>query len=171
MEKNVKVISVVIVALIILFGIILFVSKWENFDAGSDEEDSDNLSGRDLPSENGGRVDDSLYQYFSRNLRLGAVNKTGQPIEGFTPQIFMAAYPVLRAGDFEGVEAQSGVYRVVNGEVAFDGVEEHTASEAISVEGEKTLLDNLSRRFQIPAESEQQVDLILGLISGEVGIV
>src|SRR3989344_6375510 len=51
------------------------------------------------------RYDTQFVEYFSRKLQTEVVKKNGQPIEGFTPDMFLSVFPGLRASDFDGVEA------------------------------------------------------------------
>lgn len=92
----------------------------------------------------------------------------GHPIEGFTPLMFLAVFPGLRPADFDGVRAFSGVYKWVNGTLRFEmdqpGGPVHSAFDAITKEGMRTLIDNISSRLGISVDSQEAVRRILGIL-------
>lgn len=111
-------------------------------------------------------------QYFTDEARAKVVAEIGQPIEGFTPQMFMQVYPGLVASDFEGVEAINGTYTVENGQVVFklqvnEGAPVTSADGAIEDEGMKTLILNIGARLGMDVSTRADVDAILSVISSE----
>jgi len=94
---------------------------------------------------------------FSFTLREEVDKKIGQPIEGYEPQMFIAAFPGLTETDFEGVEASLGYYTFRGGklELVLDESQLiHSAAGAISRTGMETLLTNVSARTGINLEGK-----------------
>lgn len=89
---------------------------------------------------------------FASTLREEVDRSVGQPIEGYEPAMFLAAFPGLVATDFEDVEASIGKYVVVEGQLVHVTPPDaplHSAAAAITDRGLQTLLNNISRRTQI----------------------
>ncbi len=110
----------------------------------------------------------SLLQYFSEKTQSAVIEKTGRQIQNFEPFMFMEAFPGLKAEDFEGVEANGGVYEAIMGEVVYDATRSNvisTANLAITEKGMKTFLDNLSKRLGITVTDKASADRIIEQIS------
>ena len=106
----------------------------------------------------------SVQDHFNEKLRGGVINRIGQPIEGFVPFMFMQAFPGLVLEDFDGAAALLGVYKIVNKELAFfmnEGGPIHSAAEAISEEGMKTVFANIQRRTNMSITTKDEADGLL----------
>ncbi len=87
----------------------------------------------------------SVQEYSNEKLREGVIDRIGQPIEGFVPFMFMQAFSGLVLKDFDGADALLGEYEIVDKELTFimnEGGPIHSAAEAISEEGMKTVFAN-----------------------------
>lgn len=103
-------------------------------------------------------------QYFVETIESGTVERVGQPIEGFEPQMFMLAFPGIVPSDFDGVEAEQGVYQVSNGAIAFvltDSGPEHSAARAVTPAGMGVLLENIAARLDFPIDTDAGVRALL----------
>lgn len=97
-------------------------------------------------------IDAETEQLFITTLRETVNRQLGQPIEGYTPDMFIAVFPGLVATDFEDVEASIGKYVVVEGQLVHvtpPGQPIHSAASAVSSRGLITLLQNVANRAQI----------------------
>ncbi len=106
----------------------------------------------------------SVQNYFDEKLRGGVIDRIGQPIEGFVPFMFMQAFSGLVPKDFDGADALLGQYKIVNEELAFfmnEGGPIHSAAEAISEEGMKTVFENILRRTNMLITTMGDVDGLL----------
>jgi len=106
----------------------------------------------------------SVQNYFNEKLRGGVIDRIGQPIEGFVPFMFMQAFSGLVPKDFDGVDALLGEYKIVNEELTFimnEGGPIHSAAEAISEEGMKTVFANIQRRTNMLITTMDDVDGLL----------
>ena len=81
----------------------------------------------------------------------------GGKVDGFT---LRKAYPGLLPADFEKVNAYQGSYSVEDGELLFTG-NAASNSAVLEQDGMRTLLNNVSRRLEIPLNTEADVDRIL----------
>ncbi|MDP3880664.1 MAG: hypothetical protein Q8Q32_00575, partial [bacterium] len=118
---------------------------------------------------NSGGSSSNVSDYFANQMNAKAVAQVGQPIEGFTPDMFMQAFPGLVASDFQGVEAALGVYQVQNGQINFiytANTPPHSAERAITEQGMQTLLANVSSRLGISTTSQAQIDKIIRALEG-----
>jgi hypothetical protein len=111
-------------------------------------------------------------QYFTDTTRAKVVAQIGQPIEGFTPEMFMEVYSGLVASDFEGVEAINGKYVMENGRAVFklqvsEGDPITSADGAIENEGMRTLLANIGARLGADVLTQGDVDAIIMVISSD----
>ena len=108
-----------------------------------------------------GSISPSAVYYFTDALRRLVITKHGWPFYGFTPELFLDVLPGLIIEDFEGVEAEQGIYRVdERGELVFEirkDIPTHASADAISNIGMKTLVQNLSVRKNIPVTDTQSV--------------
>ncbi len=113
---------------------------------------------------------------FMNALRNETIQRVGQPIEGFEPAMFIRAFPNLRLSDFDGVDAELGVYQYNESDLNFildDSNPIHSAARAITNAGMTTLLNNVSKRLSMPATSTADVESILAALRGnqyEIGI-
>ncbi len=115
---------------------------------------------------NRGTID--VQEYFNEKLREGVIDRIGQPIEGFVPFMFMQAFSGLVLKDFDGAGALLGEYKIVEKELAFildEGGPIHSAAEAISEEGMKTVFTNIQRRAIVLITTTDEVDGLLLFLS------
>lgn len=94
--------------------------------------------------------------------------KLGQPIEGYEPSMFIAAFPGLVESDFDGVEASIGHYQINNGKLehVFDEKQLiHSAAGAIGREGMTTLLKNISARTGINLNTTGTITDVINVIT------
>ncbi len=106
----------------------------------------------------------SVQEYFNEKLHEGVIDRIGQPIEGFVPFMFMQAFSGLVLIDFDGADALLGKYKIVDKELAFimdEGGPIHSAAEAISEEGMKTIFTNIQRRTNVLITTTDEVDGLL----------
>ena len=106
----------------------------------------------------------SIQDYFNEELRGGVIDRIGQPIEGFVPFMFMQAFSGLVPEDFDGADALLGEYKIVDRELAFImnvGGPIHSAAEAISEEGMKTVFANIQGRRNRFITTTGEVDGLL----------
>jgi hypothetical protein len=105
-----------------------------------------------------------VQEYFNEKLREGVIDRIGQPIEGFVPFMFMQAFSGLVPKDFDGADALLGEYKIVEKELAFimdEGGPIHSAAEAVSEEGMKTVFANIQRRANVLVTTTGEVDGLL----------
>jgi hypothetical protein len=105
-----------------------------------------------------------IQEYFNEKLREGVIDRIGQPIEGFVPFMFMQAFSGLVLEDFDSANALLGEYKIVEKELAFimDAVGPiHSAAEAVSEEGMKTVFANIQRRTNVLITTTDEVDGLL----------
>ena len=115
---------------------------------------------------NSGTID--VQEYFNEKLREGVIHRIGQPIEGFVPFMFLRAFSGLVPNDFDGADALLGEYRIKEKELSFivdEGGPIHSAAEAISEEGMKTVFANIQRRTNVLIIATDDVDGLLLLLS------
>lgn len=115
-------------------------------------------------------IDAQTEQLFATTLREEVVRELGQPIEGFTPEMFLAVFPGLTATDFEDVEASIGKYVVVEGQLVHvtpPNVPLHSAASAVTSRGLATLLRNIAARAQIDLTDSGTITDIMRTISKE----
>ena len=115
---------------------------------------------------NRGTID--VQEYFNEKLREGVIHRIGQPIEGFVPFMFLRAFSGLVPNDFDGAEALLGEYKIKEKELSFivdEGGSIHSAAEAISEEGMKTVFANIQRRTNVLIITTDDVDGLLLLLS------
>ncbi len=106
----------------------------------------------------------SVQENFNEKLREGVIDRIGQPIEGFVPFMFMQAFSGLVLKDFDGADALLGEYKIVDKELAFimnEGGPIHSAAEAVSEEGMKTVFANIQRRRNMLIATTDEVDGLL----------
>ncbi len=111
---------------------------------------------------NSGTTD--VQEYFNEKLREGVIDRIGQPIEGFVPFMFLRAFSGLVPNDFDGADALLGEYRIKEKELSFivdEGGPIHSAAEAISEEGMKTVFANIQRRTNVLIITTDEVDALL----------
>ncbi len=117
---------------------------------------------QDTSAINPGTID--VQEYFNEKLRKGVIDRIGQPIEGFVPFMFMQAFSGLVLKDFDGADALLGEYKIVEKELAFimdEGGPIHSAAEAVSAEGMKTVFANIQRRTNVLITTKDEVDGLL----------
>jgi len=90
-----------------------------------------------------------IQEYFNEKLREGVIDRIGQPIHGFVPFMLLQAFSGIVPKDFDGADALLGEYRIVEKELTFimdEGGPIHSAAEALSDDGMKTLFLNIANR-------------------------
>ena len=105
-----------------------------------------------------------VQEYFNEKLREVVIDRIGQPIEGFVPFMFLRAFSGLMPNDFDGADALLGEYKITGKELAFivdEGGPIHSAAEAISEEGMKTVFTNIQRRTNVLITTTDEVDGLL----------
>jgi len=115
----------------------------------------------------------SVQEYFNEKLREGVIDRIGQPIEGFVPFMFMRAFSGLVLKDFDGADALLGEYKIVDKELAFivdEGGPIHSAAEAVSEEGMKTVFANIQRRTNMLITTTYEVDGLLLSLAAPLAI-
>jgi len=115
-----------------------------------------------------------VQEYFNEKLREGVIDRIGQPIEGFVPFMFMQAFSGLVPKDFDGADALLGEYKIVEKELAFimdEGGPIHSAAEAVSEEGMKTVFANIQRRANVLITTTDEVDGLLLFLGAPLDLV
>jgi len=105
-----------------------------------------------------------VQEYFNEKLREGVLDRVGQPIEGFIPQMFMQAFSGIVPKDFDGADAQLGSYTITDKELVFivDDVNPiHSAADVLTEEGMKTVLANIQRRADTSITTTDEIDGLL----------
>ncbi len=105
-----------------------------------------------------------IQKYFDERLRECVIDRIGQPIEVFVPFMFLQAFSGLVPKDFDGADALLGVYKIMGTKLAFivdEGGPIHSAAEAISEEGMKTVFTNIQRRRNVLVTTTGEVDALL----------
>jgi hypothetical protein len=111
---------------------------------------------------NPGTID--VQEYFNEELRERVVDRIGQPIEGFVPIMFLRTFSGLVPNDFDGADALLGEYKIIEKKLAFivdEGGPIHSAAEAISKEGMKTVFTKIQRRTNVLITTTDEVDGLL----------
>lgn len=106
---------------------------------------------------------------FAYTLKEEVDKKQGVPIEGYTPQMFLRAFPGLSATDFAGVDASIGYYVFANGQLEhkLDDTELiHSAATAITRTGMATLLDNVAARTDIDLSEDGTITDVMTYLVG-----
>lgn len=117
-----------------------------------------------LPAE----IDPQTTNLFATTLRSEVDRQLGQPENGYTPAMFIAAFPGLTMTDFEDVEASVGKYVVVEGQLVHvmpHGVPRHNAVDAVTSRGLVTLLRNISARGQIDLADSGTITDVMQMIT------
>jgi len=96
--------------------------------------------------------------------------KVGVPVNGYEPHMFIQVFPGLVATDFAGVEASSGIYKMINGTLQFvpdDTQLAHDAAGAITRTGIATVLKNVTTRIGVDLTHGGTItDVMRSLVSG-----
>jgi len=106
-------------------------------------------------------------ELFRDEIVRAGVERVGQPIEGFSAQIFLEAFPGLIAEDFDGVETLEGINKFKNGELKYERTKGNpvtSAEDTISEEGYSTFLKNLSSRLSMDIHTESDVADLLEML-------
>ncbi len=130
-----------------------------------------NDDAQDTLAINPGTID--VQEYFNEKLREGVIDRIGQPIEGFVPFMFLRAFSGLVPSDFDGANALLGEYKIKEKELAFivdEGGPIHSAAEAISEEGMKTVFTNIQRRTNVLITTREEVDGLLLSLSAPLDL-
>jgi hypothetical protein len=147
----------IIVPFIVL--VATFASSCDLYSTAPDDDAQDTLA------INPGTAD--VQNYFNEKLRKNVIGRIGQPIEGFVPFMFLRAFSGLVPNDFDGADALLGEYRIKEKELSFivdEGGPIHSAAEAISEEGMKTVFANIQRRTNVLIITTDDVDGLLLLL-------
>ena len=109
-------------------------------------------------------TNDVLQEYLNEELRDGVLEHIGQPIEGFIPFMFMEAFSGILPQDFDGADALLGEYTIIEKKLTFivdKGNVIHSAADALSDEGMKTVFINLQIRRNITITTTDEIDSLL----------
>lgn len=157
MWQTLKTILIVAVMLIIFNGILLFSGALDRLDDTSQEV---------VTTEP--KVSAELVDAFKGAIEDEVVKEFGQPTTGFTPEMFLEVFPGLVVTDFSGVSASVGHYEIVEGQlthVVTKAGPVHRAAGAVSRDGAKTMLINISDRAQIDLAAAGTLTDIFGVIN------
>jgi len=116
------------------------------------------------------RVAPAVVDVFRFTLEDEVQKKSGTPIEGYEPQMFLQVFPGLVASDFEGVEASSGAYTFVAGTLTHepDNTQlQHSAAGSITRTGYETLLANVAARNDIALQANGTVTDVMRVLVQE----
>ncbi len=105
----------------------------------------------------GSNASPAVVDAFIFTLQEEVNKKTGQPIEGYEPAMFLAVFPGLTKSDFAGVDASIGTYQFANGQLRLDmdGAElVHSAAGAVTRQGMETLLYNVGERIGVDVRGD-----------------
>ncbi len=155
---NKKTLRKIIIPFIVL--VVAFAGSCDLYSTAPDDDAQDTLA------INPGTID--VQEFFNEKLREGVIDRIGQPIEGFVPFMFLRAFSGLVPNDFDGADALLGEYRIKEKELSFivdEGGPIHSAAEAISEEGMKTVFANIQRRTNVLIITTDHVDGLLLLLS------
>lgn len=123
------------------------------------------------PNENGQSVG-APTEHFMTMMQQKVVREIGQPIEGFEPFMYLRVYPKLLPVDFDTVEAELGLYSVDEEGIIYtrhaDVTLVHSAERAITPYGMGILLENIAARLDLPIETTEEIDTLLGYLSAGV---
>ena len=150
-KKTLRKITVPCIALVVTL-----VGSCDRYSTAQDPDTQDTIS------INSGTTE--VQAYFNEKLRDAVTDRIGQPIEGFVPHMFLQAFPGLVPDDFDGVDALLGEYRMIGKELTFivDNVSPiHSAADAISEDGMKTVFINIQRRTNARITKTDEVDDLL----------
>ncbi len=154
----------IIIPFIVL--VVVFAGSCDFYSTAPDDDAQDTLAINPGTSE--------VQEYFNEKLREGAIDRIGQPIEGFVPFMFLRAFSGLVPNDFDGAEALLGEYKIIEKELAFivdEGGPIHSAAEAVSEEGMKTVFANIQRRMNVSIITTDDVDGLLLFLSAPPDLV
>ena len=136
--------------------VVAFAGSCDLYSTAPDDDAQDTIA------INSGTTD--VQEYFNEKLREGVIDRIGQPIEGFVPFMFLRAFSGLVPNDFDGADALLGEYKIIKKELTFivdEGGAIHSAAEAISEEGMKTVFTNIQRRTNVLITTPDEVDGLL----------
>lgn len=114
------------------------------------------------------RVSPTAAEVFTFTLEDEVRKKLGQPIEGYTPAMFLEVFPGLVATDFEGVDASIGYYTIEEGRLVHELGERtlvHTAAGAVTKKGMGTLLENVATRTGIDLSGDGTLTEVMAAIT------
>lgn len=157
------------IAVLLLIAGFLAVNAFIYEEKQADEETAAEQENNELPGlEDESEEASSQATYFQNELFARATAKTGAiPIEGYGPQLLMGPFPGFIPSDFEGVAAFEGVYSTEEGEIIFTRNTPQPVSSAertISSGGYQTLLENVTDRLNVTAETEVEIDTLITLL-------
>lgn len=110
-----------------------------------------------------GSISDSeseVQTIFREQLTQRAVERVGQPIEGFDAALLMDAYPGLLPIDFNAVSAHGGLYVYDDDELVFvrdTDMPTTSAERTLTKEAYAILLENLTARTGVATTNAQEV--------------
>lgn len=116
-----------------------------------------------------GEIRESTVTYFTNALRKRVITRLGWPENGFTSEMFLDILEGLETEDFAGVETEQGAYQYENSELIFKPTLDlplHSAADAISTKGMRTLLENLSLRTKIEIKDSQSIITLIKFLKG-----
>lgn len=152
-----KTIIPVLVVIAIIFGMVFF----DSIDKGSQTETVSN------------EVSVEIQEYFNEQLRVGVVDRIGQPIHGFVPFMFLQAFTGIVPKDFDGANALSGEYTIVEKELIFimdEGVPVNSAAEMLTEKGMETLFTNIRKRANVSISTTDEIDGLMLFLGAPTGL-
>jgi len=87
---------------------------------------------------------------FTNSIQSYILINMGRPIEGFSGQVYLGAFPSLTEEDFSNVKTLEGSYEYRDGKLNFNSSNQHrwsSADEIIIEEGHETLFKNIRNRL------------------------
>ena len=113
-------------------------------------------------------TDSSLVELF----RQKAIEKSvAMPIEGFDPPLYQGVFPGLIDADFDNAQAIGGRWEFQNNNLQFikTSNEITSADGTLTDEGIEMLIENAGRRLNIDVQTEEDLNSLISLISGQGG--
>ena len=108
---------------------------------------------------------------FTEKIKSYVVENIGQPIEGFSADIYLQAFPGLLEVDFNRVKTREGAYAYADGKLGFVRTRNDvstSAEEAISKEGHQTLFENIRGRLGVHLSVDEIINGIAAQGSGKI---
>lgn len=112
----------------------------------------------------------NLEDYFAEQIwKVGTEHLGAMPVEGFDPELYRGAFPLLEDYDFHDTEAYGGIWKYQNDKLIFERDESEPITSAdgtLTNEGVKQLYNNLKIRMDFKLESNEDIDSFLEFLSG-----
>jgi hypothetical protein len=105
-------------------------------------------------------------EVFRYTLEEEVIKKAGQPELGFTPEMFLKAFPGLTASDFAGVAGIGGVYTIEAGVLTFVVDESYLVpTDTGYITGYAELLQNVARRNNIDLKTTGTITDVMRVLA------